>query len=717
MIEQLEWLLIGLAGLFETVLLLLLCQPINRKYAAPWLKWLVAGALLFHGGYFGRLLVQGEATHLAILFDRLSMMVLCAGLFIMPSAMLHAALRLWNRGDVTFQRDESASRKWGILYAPLFLLIPALYQVTTGPQGNFMESVKPLQPIYLVWLVSANIVSAFCFFQIANKSTYRPRKTFFRWIAVLLLLFTAGAVTYAFGANHLRWEHPLRLVMAVSPLLPSVTFVVFVLKNRLLPVVFEPTTIYGGILLAIIYIHDVVLNPIGHQLRTWLNVNFILFEIIAIVLLVYWIKPLRLRASESLRLLMSPKAFRVRNSTRRLALLVTQQTDPDLDKRCQWFADQIREEFDLSWVRIVRFKEGTTDGPIALFLSKGGIGSEDRVRRSPPREGHIETVAIQMLAEGLATRTDPIERGQLRGRFYQPGVEEAMEILECDVAFPMNYKSIRGAILFGNDKSFVQLADEQLTSLVVLVDQFAATLQNVHEESLRRTAERNSFQQEKLSTLGMISGTLAHELRNPLASIRTIASLISEETPEENPHRQDLGMIVSEVDRLHQTLYRVLDFARPSDERERRCEPDRVLSKIRTVMNYFALEHRVVLEFSLDGAGAIILGEEQTVNEIFMNLIKNGIEACSGLPDAKLAVETHCEENEYVAIVRDNGKGIPVDEQENIFKPFITHKPTGTGLGLYIVKDRVNELSGSIELVSVSEKGTRFTIRIPRSLK
>lgn len=701
----------GLAGLFELVLFLLLCQPINRKYASPWLKWLVGGAFLFHLGYFGRLFFFHEKTDAAHVGDRAAMLVLCCGLLIMPSAMLHAALHLRTSLQSSNPATASHSRLYWALYLPLGLLLPAFYQILTGPRGDFMESVQPIQPIYIGWLATSNAICTAIFISISVSTPYPNRRRFFVWISSLLILFTLAATAYVLLADRPDWEYPLRIGLAIAPLLPSVVLVCYVISNRLLPVVFEQTTVYGGILVGGLFAHQLLAQPIANRLRTFINVDFVVLELAVVVMLVYWIKPFRRRASESLRFLMSPKAFQVRDAIRELALEVTQQTSPDIQARCEWFAEQLRNRFELTWVRILYLDANT---PIDSYREyRVHDPDSSRIRISPYKASYPEHYpkAVKDLLSQLVTRSLPLERGGTDSR----EMDEAMDALDCDVAFPMNYQSIRGAILFGNDKSFLQLADEQLTSLLVLVDQFAATLQNLHEERLRRSMERDLFQNEKLSTLGMISGTLAHELRNPLSSIRTIASLIAEETPADSPHRHDVNMIVSEVDRLHLTLQRVLEFARLPEQSNTRSEPDRVISKIGSILSYYALQRGVVLEFELGASQATVAGSEQTLNEVFMNLVKNAIEACSERPQSKVKVITSVDDTSFHASVMDNGQGIALDDQHCIFDAFVTYKESGTGLGLYIVRERVQELGGNIRLHSSPNEGATFEVTLPRT--
>jgi len=268
-------------------------------------------------------------------------------------------------------------------------------------------------------------------------------------------------------------------------------------------------------------------------------------------------------------------------------------------------------------------------------------------------------------------------------------------------------------VLFGSRRRFDRLADEQINSLSVVIDQFAATLQNHHDEALRRHAERRSLQQEKLSTLGLISGSLAHELRNPLSSIRTIASLVSEDLASENPNQHDLRLIVSEVDRLTKTLQRMLEFAKPAELENIVTEPDRVISRLLSIMDYYAKELGIKLDVCLNAPEAKVVASDSAMNEIFMNLIKNAMEAAKDCREAIVQVESDITDAVYRVTITDNGTGILPDRLANIFLPFETSKSTGTGLGLYIVSERVRELHGTIRVTSEIDCGSTFVVELP----
>lgn len=695
MLDRLEVFLIGFAGLFEIVLLLLLLQPINRAYVAAWLKWLLTGAFLYHLGYFLRLLLQNEKTSSAVWPDRLAMCGLCFGLLLMPSAMLHAAMRLRNYRTSRSMLSARPNLWLAMLYLPLVLVGPASWLIMTGAQGDLMKSVAPLTVIYLSWLAIANFTSAIVFMAVGLGLQDRSAKQFFMMMSGILVLLTMGAVAYACLGVGTRWEPVSRILMGLAPLFPGVVFVWFVLKCRLLPVVFEQSIVYGGIVLVCLLMHRLIVTPMALALRSRFDVDLIIFEVLIVTGLIWWIRPLRRRVSESLRFLLSPSVFRVRDEARKLAIEIAQNALPTLEERCRWFAQELCCRFELQWVNVICLNIDDPDGPL--------LGHS--TAKSPDALAALKSTSLLELMPG---RVHPVERGDT----HAIHVSEFMEQVACDVLFPMRYKTIFGMVLFGSRNRFDRLADEQIMAVSVLVDQFAATLQNQRDEQLRRRAELSSLQQEKLSTLGMISGSLAHELRNPLSSIRTIASLVAEDLPQSNSNHRDLNMIVSEVDRLNRTLQRMLDFARPPDAENRITHPDLVIERLVAIMDHYAKKCSTRVEMDLQCPGMLLEASDASLNEIFMNLIKNAIEAASEKRNGLVRIQSQRLHEVYQVSVADNGNGIQDERLSKIFLPFETSKATGTGLGLYIVSERVREIGGRIHVESQQGQGSVFTVEV-----
>ncbi len=140
-----------------------------------------------------------------------------------------------------------------------------------------------------------------------------------------------------------------------------------------------------------------------------------------------------------------------------------------------------------------------------------------------------------------------------------------------------------------------RLSAEQMSSIAMLCDQFAATLYNRHLEMERLNRERESMQQEKLSVLGLMAGSIAHEIRNPLSSIRTIAMLMKEDLANNHEHQKDLGMIVGEIDRLTQTTHRLLDYAKPSSLSNTSVIVGETIRRILHILDQYARQFHVEL--------------------------------------------------------------------------------------------------------------------------
>jgi len=181
----------------------------------------------------------------------------------------------------------------------------------------------------------------------------------------------------------------------------------------------------------------------------------------------------------------------------------------------------------------------------------------------------------------------------------EPTICATMEKHNANSIFRISFRTVNGLAILGSRLRSDRLADKQLTALAMLFDQFAATLFNRVLEVQRLWAERQSMQQEKLSVLGLIAGSLAHELRNPLSSIRTITTLMKEDMPEGDEHFQDVSMIVCEIDRLSQTTQRLLDYAKPNDTSGKRVAPDRVIERLLHILGQLARQHSVKILQSL----------------------------------------------------------------------------------------------------------------------
>jgi two-component system, NtrC family, sensor histidine kinase HydH len=239
--------------------------------------------------------------------------------------------------------------------------------------------------------------------------------------------------------------------------------------------------------------------------------------------------------------------------------------------------------------------------------------------------------------------------------------------------------------------------------------------QNVRYRKLTEELEKVEAamrRSDRLAALGQLSAGLAHELRNPLGTIKASAEMLSRSVPADNAVAVEMsGFISSEVDRTNSLVTRFLDFARPLSLKK---HPADVTKSIDRAIQQVAREDSsasIETHYSPD-LGPIFIDSEM-MEHVFYNLLLNAVQAS---PDrATVVVRTKRSGTMTEIAVTDRGTGIDPAMSETIFNPFVTTKPNGVGLGLPIVSKIVDEHGGKLSVESEPGKGSTFRICLPLS--
>jgi two-component system sensor histidine kinase AtoS len=238
----------------------------------------------------------------------------------------------------------------------------------------------------------------------------------------------------------------------------------------------------------------------------------------------------------------------------------------------------------------------------------------------------------------------------------------------------------------------------------------AGKVMTIEDLSTKRKLEELLRRADRLAALGLFTSGIAHEVRNPLASVKGYAQLLRSRRllmPEGEKYAE---VIVQETERLDQLLSQLLAFARPAPPQVVRLELDGILENTLTLVEPKAQEQGVTIVRQI-GSTPTVLVDENKIQQVFWNLFLNAIQA---MPEGgTMTVSLRQEKGEVVAAVRDTGVGIPDDVQDKVFDPFFTTKDRGSGLGLAISYRIVETLGGRIEFNSEPGNGTVFTVRLP----
>ncbi|HEY6661100.1 MAG TPA: ATP-binding protein, partial [Pyrinomonadaceae bacterium] len=265
--------------------------------------------------------------------------------------------------------------------------------------------------------------------------------------------------------------------------------------------------------------------------------------------------------------------------------------------------------------------------------------------------------------------------------------------------------------LLALDAASASLTPDARSIIGLLADQIAIAIDDsrLMEENLR--LERELAERERLASLGRMAATVAHEIKNPLSAIKSIAQVMREDENLRNEYERDLGLIVGETDRLSQSVTQLLSFARKESPAGQPLGVDELLRSVVDLFRANAREQGIVLDYQVNVEAELAGKSVSALRDALSNLLLNALQATPH--GGKVELIAASSNGNLLISVQDSGSGVPADLRERIWEPFFTTRQRGTGLGLAIVRKRVQEVGGSASLESHNGRGALFQIRIP----
>jgi signal transduction histidine kinase len=616
----------------------------------------------------------------------------CVGALLMPCAITHAVARLWRTGLARLDRCNP----WHLAaYLPMLALVPLAGRLETPATADLLMPLLPFSAAYLLWTSVVNAVASAAFWRLRRRPEYAAVRSLFTWVA---LLFLGGTILHwvawlATADDSSMWGHSVRLAGAVWPALAVMVLAYFMAHHDVLELLVDRSFVYAGALMAVVLLHQLVYQEFSAALPEAGRAALTLLELGGLAAIVLACRPLRRRWAEALRYLMGAYVAERRERLQRLATAMSAQAGLPDTELLAWFGAALRDALEVDFT--------------AGWLVRGDGSILHHWGNAAPLDGHTALGLMRRMCANRMMRCTPRDAADA-------DAADALCTAGASLAVTRTFGDITGLLLIGKHRRNALLNDEEVHAVLLLVEQLAATLHNVALEAERRAAERRAAQAEKLSALGLLASSIAHEVRNPLSAIKTITAVLGEDLGPASAHAEDIRLILGEIDRLAATTNQLLAHTRPASVGGQPGSVAAALSDTRRLLGHRAREQNSHIEWQIEDTLPAVRADDPALREIFLNLICNALDAAG--PGGRVSVACAVDADCLVAEVSDNGPGVPDETRGQLFEPFLTTKAEGTGLGLYAVGRRVREWGGAITCDSEPGRGAKFTVRLPLAM-
>jgi two-component system sensor histidine kinase HydH len=356
------------------------------------------------------------------------------------------------------------------------------------------------------------------------------------------------------------------------------------------------------------------------------------------------------------------------------------------------FLAQAYRSAKTSLTRIKAFSDNVVENmPIGLLAI-------DTDRRIVSFNQTAEWVLQVTAHEVLGKKADEVLPQQLECLTGELETEE--EVIEKEIECPL-----QGGRWIPMDVSVSRLEDDDGTSLGHII--LFRDLTEIQE--LKREVERT----QRLASLGRLAAGIAHEIRNPLSSIKGFATYFRERYKDIPEDQKTAEIMVQEVERLNRVIGQLLEFARPMSVRKKSTSIQSVIQHSLKMIERDAQAKDINIRMNLSPEIEEVSIDPDRMNQVFLNLYLNGIEAMEEGGTLSVGLYPDDGGKQMKISVSDTGAGINKEDLVHIFDPYFTTKQSGTGLGLAIVHKIIESHKGEVKVESEPGKGTTVTIILP----
>ena len=307
--------------------------------------------------------------------------------------------------------------------------------------------------------------------------------------------------------------------------------------------------------------------------------------------------------------------------------------------------------------------------------------------------------------------------------YFSPEEREKISQSGAELIYPLKVMNhVSGAVFLGKKINGTTFDKNEIKLLSLVFNQAAFAIEHALLYDVQKDRMLKMYRADRLATLGELAAGAAHEIRNPLTSIRSAIQYLSKDFTSDPAKSEMVNEIINEVERINKILQGLLSFARPSKLNVVEINLESLINQVLILINSAIQKQHIDVQFEYFTDNTTIQGDPEQLKQVFLNIFLNAIDAMSEnreeqprtlIISIEKGITIDAAKHILVINIEDSGKGIEQGNLENIFNPFFTTKEDGTGLGLAISYGIIKSHEGEIEVTSEVGKGSCIRIKLP----
>jgi signal transduction histidine kinase len=655
----------------------------QRLGVVPIHRLLLGLGICMVGWHAGNLIVTlrsllGLETARWVPLLRLANAVAVISITVVYSLLLHVHLHLWANAQGRGLSRMERIRVF-LSYIPCLFLLIVLPRIWIGPYQPMITKLSVFVLPFAVWVIYSLAVVATTELLVARRAASLSERRILLTLAgsfIVIAILILASLGLGLGKGTVAGQY-LQTLANLGSLLPSALLAYYIYRYRYLELIIKESLIVATFAAVVLAVYLYGIRRIGEWANAHYGLRAGVVEAILILALTLLAAPLRSWLEKRFRVLFERETALYRDVVARVGAQTGRYRRlPEL----------------------LGFIEAQT--ATALSLSRVKIALEEDVaeRKSSADDPRSRSIERLLRAAETADGSSFEDTDDLREAGYQ-------------IAYSLRREDRNlGVMLI--EASANALTPDVRAVLEVLAGQAAIAIEDFRLANENVQLERKLAEGERLAALGQMAATVAHEVKNPLSAIKSIAQVMSEDEALNAQHARDLSLIVGETDRLSKSVTQLLSFASKQPPAGSPCTTKELLRSVTRLFNADAGERNLSLQSRAEADAQLDGVQAGALRDALANLLLNALQATPG--GGQVTVESFFAGSEIVFAVTDSGPGIEAQMREKIWEPFFTTRQRGTGLGLAIVRKRMEDAGGSASLApSHNGKGARFELRVP----